>query len=153
MTYNKSKEQWNALKYNTLPSGYSQYTIFNSKRSGNNIKLMIYRHILIYLSNNGVYMEGWHIDHVDRNKENNLPINLIAKPPIDNVANSNRATGRRVNGLRVIRHAEIQQIKGLLAAGLSQSAIARQLDLNRLSVRYTIKRIQSGLPLKHDNIA
>ena len=152
LTYHKTDKIWNVLKYRVLPSGYAQYTIFNSKRSGNNIKLMIYRHILIYLSNNGVYLEGWQIDHVDRDKANNLPGNLVAKPAVDNIANSERLRTNVVNGLRVIRHAEIQDIKDLLAEGLSQSAIARQLDLNRLSVRYTIKRLQSGLPMKYDNV-
>jgi DNA invertase Pin-like site-specific DNA recombinase len=50
-----------------------------------------------------------------------------------------------------IRHKEIEQIKELMKMDLSQSEIARRLKLNRLTVRFTMKNIQDGKPLRFEN--
>lgn len=145
-TLHKGKNEWRELKPHVLPSGYAQVTLFNSVRGKGNIDVTAYTHVVIYLANNGLYPEGWQIDHKDRDNRNCLPDNLEAKPAVDNIKNSSNNGG---GAIRLIRRQEIVNIKELSGKGMSQSAIARQLNLNRLSVRYTIKQIESGFPLKY----
>ena len=52
--------------------------------------------------------------------------------------------------LKLIRAPEIASIRLLLDDGYSQASIAKLLRLERLSVRYIIKRIEAGLPLKYE---
>lgn len=52
--------------------------------------------------------------------------------------------------LKLIRSPEIASIRQLLSCGYSQASIAKQLSLERLSVRYIIKRIEAGLSLKYE---
>jgi hypothetical protein len=137
--YRMSKGKWLVMKPSTLPTGYQQYTLSINKNS-----VVVYRHIAVYLADKHLpYPEGYAIDHIDRDKSNNSPENLRAVPHWINASNS---IGRRpVKDLRVIRGKE----KILHALGKSQSAIARELDLNRLSVRYTIKKLESGATMKY----
>ena len=50
-----------------------------------------------------------------------------------------------------IRHKEIKAIKELMALDLSQSEIARRLNLCRTSVCRTINKIKAGKELRFDN--
>lgn len=135
------------LKPNRLPSGYMQY-ILNPNRP--EFKVIAYCHQIVYLANYGEYDETFIINHKDRNRLNNLPYNLEAK---SHKGNSENSIGRQPTktGLRLIRANEIKQIKNLISENHSQSYIARRLNLNRLSVRYIIKRIENGFKLKYEN--
>ena len=53
--------------------------------------------------------------------------------------------------MKPIRTAEITQIKALMGEGMKQSQIARTLNLNRLSVRRTMAKIENGEVLKYEN--
>lgn len=147
--YHKALNTRQQLKGNVLKSGYTQYILFNSKRGKDSVKVIIYKHIAIYIYHNGIYPEGMQIDHVDRNNQNDKISNLRAVTPLTNILNSKSGHGVGVE-LRLIRSEEIKDIKRLLLDGLSQSEIALKLDLNRLSVRYIIKQIESGKALKYE---
>jgi hypothetical protein len=140
---------WRPLQPNKLPSGYQQVHLFSGERYGRGISVLVYKHIAIYLFNNGLYPEGFQIDHLDRDNTNNLPSNLMAKSCKGNRENQ-RARPMTIKGTRIIRHKEIAAIRVKHAAGTSQARIAAELDLNRLSVRYIIKKIEAGLPLKYE---
>ena len=137
-----SKGLWLPIVSGKLPNGYEQYHLM-IKRD----KVSVYRHILVYLSNYGVYPEGYEIDHKDRDKTNNKPYNLRAVPVCINAANKDKKINTAK--VRTIRGKEIEKINALRLEGLSQSAIARELNLNRLSVRYTIKRLEEGSKMKY----
>jgi hypothetical protein len=146
----KKTGEWKMMKPIKHKSGYQQYRIGNNLRTeGANASVVVYRHILIYLAYNGMYPAGWHIDHINRDNTDNRPENLEAKPPKENKENSTN----RWDALppAKIRAKEIQQIKELMQQGLNHSEIARRLALNRLTVRYTIKNIESGKPLKYEH--
>jgi DNA-binding XRE family transcriptional regulator len=55
--------------------------------------------------------------------------------------------------IRTIRRKQIDEIKQLMdiEPKLSQSEIARRLNLNRLSVRNTMIKLENGCPLKYEN--
>jgi hypothetical protein len=133
---------------NPLPTGYIQCIMYNGKRYGKGIRVIVYKHILIYLHNFGEYPEGYVIDHQDRINTNNMPNNLIAKTPQGNRENSEHPKEHKPS--RNIRAKEIEQIKELLKTTANQSQIARELKLNRLAVRYVIKKIEQGNKLKYE---
>jgi hypothetical protein len=133
------------LKGTQFESGYRQVTL---NKWYPHLKVTAYVHQIIYLANNGTYDEGLEIDHLDRNPRNNLPDNLACKTSAKNSENS---IGRQpIQKTKSIRNKEIKKIKELRANGNSQASIARLLGLNRLSVRYIIKRIEGGHPLKYE---
>lgn len=136
------------LKPNLLPTGYKQVVVANHRRGEANISVRVYYHCLIYLGNKGVYPDGWEIDHVDSDKTNCHISNLEPKTHKDNV--NNRMEKHPIDVYNTIRSAEIANIKQLMAVGLSQAEIARRLNLNRLSVRYTINNIKTGKKLKYE---
>jgi hypothetical protein len=150
--YAVRKSGLHRLVGNTLPSGYRQHTIFNGVRYGKGIKATVYQHILCYMFHNGMYEEGLVIDHIDGDNTNNRIENLRAIPQSVNVnpykVNENIQTNPYC--MRPIREKEIEQIKELMKQNHSQSYIARYLDLNRCSVRYTMKNIQQNKPLKYE---
>lgn len=146
--YHKAKAQWFVLKPNVLPTGYKQITLCVPSRKGKGLSLQCYLHQAIFLSFNGTFDPTWQIDHKDNDHRNNLPSNLRAVPISVNLDNRPRRKPNK-QGIRTIRSKEIEQIKELVAAGFSQSSIAKQLDLNRCSVRYTIKQIEAGKTLKY----
>lgn len=134
------------LKCNLLPSGYQQITLFAGRRTG--IKVILYLHVLVYLAWHGPYDENLEISHEDNNKLNCSIYNLAAKTTAMNYANS--PDREYPMSLKLIRSGEIADIRRLHTFGYSQNRIAKELSLNRLSVRYTIKRIEAGLPLKYE---
>lgn len=134
------------LKTNKLPTLYEQITLFKGRCTG--VKVVCYIHQVIYLAKNGLFDPELEIDHDDRDITNNRGANLIAKTPKQNINNRNERSYYPV--VKTIRAAEIAKIKELLVFGNSHASIARQLGLERLSVRYTIKRIEAGLPLKYE---
>lgn len=134
------------LKCNMLPSEYQQLTLFAGRGTG--IKVILYLHQLVYLVWYGMYDPEMEISHEDNNKLNCGIYNLALKTPSQNQLNSPRSF--YTCKLRLIRSKEIEQIRALYSRGMSQSKVAKTLDLNRLSVRYIIKRIEAGLPLKYE---
>lgn len=131
----------------TFQSGYKQ---FHLSMADEKLKVSAYCHQIVYLAYFGEYDENLVIDHLDRNNRNNMPLNLEPKTHKQNIENSNKRK-RNESGVRSIRNKEIKEIRKLHAEGRSQSYIARELDLNRLSVRYTIKNIETGAPLKYEH--
>lgn len=140
---------WSEMAYGVLPGGYSQVQLTNSKRGKKNVSIRVYKHVVIYLANYGLYPEGFHIDHIDRDKDNNHPSNLRA---VTAKANSDNKEPERMRGgeIRTIRSNDIAQIRELHAKGFSQSAIAKMLNKNRLTIRYTIKNIEAGRVMKYE---
>ncbi len=134
------------LKTNLLPSRYQQLTLFKGRNTG--VKINIYLHQVIYMSKHGMYDPDFEIDHEDRDRMNNKGCNLVAKSKQHNIQNSHRTY--YPDKLKLIRAGEIASIRHLLSKGYSQASIAKQLGLERLSVRYIIKRIEAGLPLKYE---
>lgn len=142
------------IKGTTLPTGYKQHNLFNRKRGKKAKMVRAYFHHIVYLCRHPVraeyYPETWVIDHIDRNCRNNDIRNLCAMPVYLNTQNTTQVD-KYANGIRTIRGNEIAEIRMLHSEGLSQSAIARQLNLNRLSVRRTVKKIERGEELKYEN--
>jgi DNA-binding CsgD family transcriptional regulator len=143
---------WRPLLGNTLPSGYKQFILFNGKRGPEGIKVIVYQHVLTYIATHGPYTEGLVVDHIDGNVSNNRIDNLRAIPQRANIRPDKTYATRSANeyGTTPIRAKEIEDIKELMALGFSQAHIARTLNLNRCSVRYTINNIKSGKVLKFE---
>lgn len=135
------------LKVNTLPTGYKQIVLFKGRNTG--VKCILYLHQLVWLSVNDMYDETMTIDHIDGYKDNNGITNLRLLTQRDNSLNIQQPK-TMCKEFNTIRQPEIKAIKLLMSLGYSQSTIAKELGLNRLSVRYTIKRIESGIPLKYE---
>jgi hypothetical protein len=131
-------------------NGYYQLHLYNGRRGIDGIDVMVYLHIVLYLYHKGEYPEGWQIDHIDSNKDNLHYSNLEAKTCLDN--NHNRMQRDVINGnqTKIIRDEEIKAIRCYHIQGKSQSWIARELDLGRLAVRYTIKKIEKGESFKFE---
>lgn len=115
-----------------LPSGYIQCRLLIDGKI-----VIVYKHILIYLYNNGCYPENRVIAHKDLNNTNNKPENLIATTQSNNVLMSSkpRAGIRR----KVLSYQEINSIINLSKLGNSDLSISNQLGINRTVVRYHTK--------------
>ena len=135
------------MKCLPLPTGYTQLVVSNHKRGINHIAVRVYKQVFIYLATYGEYNEGYEIDHIDRDKSNDNASNLRAVPIHQNHANRSKRTHGEI---KPIRAAEIKQIRELHRQNLTQSKIAMQLGLNRVSVRYIIKKIDKGEKLKYE---
>lgn len=151
---NKSEKR---LKGALLPSGYIQVSLSNGKRNrkagdNKNVQGIFYVHQIVFFSLNGFYDESKVINHIDSNPQNNRASNLELVTQSDNIKKSTYGMNDVVFEQRLIRDKEIAQIRDLMAQNLSQSAIAKQLNLNRCSVRRTMKKIESGEKLKYDEL-
>lgn len=142
---------WRNMSPSILPNGYKQLTISNHKRQDTRISIRIYEHVFMYMLTHGIYDDGLIIDHIDGNPSNNHIDNLRAITQAVNVNPIKTRKTKGVNELRPIRMAEITEIRRLMNEGYSQSMIAKILDLNRLSVRYTINNIKNGKTLKYEH--
>lgn len=148
LSYRVAKKEWKEIKPNILPSGYKQYIIFLGRFKKE--KQIVYGHQLVWLAANGLYDETKQLNHIDFNKGNNALSNLELVTPQANVIHSvpNRVYSKQ--GFRTIRSKDIANIKELFASGVTgQSEIGRRLNLHRLSVRYILKQIEKGEPLKY----
>ena len=142
------------LPFQILPNGYHQRRLYNGRRNRNGKNVSVqgayYLHQVIYFAKFGFYDEGCVIDHIDRDKSNNRIDNLRCVTHKVNVSNK----GERSKSLSVkfVRGNEIAEIRRMMNLNMSQSAIARVLGLNRLTVRWTMKKIENGIPLKYDGV-
>lgn len=143
--YSIKKSGVKLLKPGILPSKYQQHTMFANRKSGD--KGIFYLHQIIYFAHHGFYDPCCVIDHIDRNKLNCRIDNLRLVTFQENIV-IDRQSYAKVRG---IRGKEIADIRAKLADGLSQSRIAKDLNLNRLSVRYIVKQIEAGATLKYEN--
>lgn len=132
----------------THKSGYKQIHIFNGRRGSEGINAIVYVHQLVYMMHFGGYDECMNIDHIDRDPTNNDISNLRLVSIREN--HLNRSNPVRSESVKTIRSEEINSIRDLMSLGLSQSAIAKELNLKRLSVRYIMKKIENNEPLKYD---
>lgn len=144
----KVRGKWRWLKENNLPSGYKQVCLFAGRGKGPGVR--VYLHIALYIGVHGAYADGLHIDHINRDRSDNRIQNLRAVLPVVNRLNTSESVYPA--DLRLIRANEIKAIRELHSSGLNQSEIARRLGLVRLSVRYVVKRIEAGLPLKYEAV-
>lgn len=125
-------------------TGYCQYQL-----QSNGKRITAYRHQISYLYYYGQYPENYVIDHLNRDKSNCLPENLRAVTQKVNVQNSEKPNRSNVK-LNTLRSEEIKTIRKLNNEGMSQNAISKKMNLHRLSVRYVIKKTESGEPLKYE---
>lgn len=146
--YSLRSSGWHKMSPLVHVSGYMQLHIYNGRRGINGVNTMVYVHQLVYMLNNGSYPPDFNIDHIDRNPLNNDISNLRVISSKDN--NNNRKVSVRPIKVNTIRANEIKAIRELMSSGLSQSAIAKELNLNRLSVRYIIKKIENNESMKYD---
>lgn len=119
-----------------LPSGYKQCILYNGNRNKGSLKVVVYKHIAIYLHHFGCYNWGKVIAHKDLNKLNNSPGNLVAVSQSENILMSK--TNR--TGI-VLKRLTIEQKETILQLGndgLNQSQISKKLGINRTVVRYTL---------------
>ena len=135
------------LRVNTLPTGYQQITIFKGRNTG--VKELLYLHQLVWLYANGMYDDKLQIDHINGNKSDNRLSNLRLLSPSDNCLNLQQPKPQ-YQIKKLIRASEIAMIRQLLQGNNSQSSIAKQLGLNRLSVRHIVKQIEAGNKLKYE---
>ena len=119
-----------------LPSGYKQCILYNGKRMNGNLKVVVYKHIAIYLHHFGCYNWGKVIAHKDLNKSNNSPSNLVAVSQSENILMSK--TNRTGINLKRLTIEQKETILQLYNNGLNQSQISKQLGINRTVVRYTL---------------
>lgn len=150
-SYYKALGVWEVVKGNLLPSVYRQHIIYLGR--GTKARCVVYEHHLMWLVCCGAFKEGLVIHHKDTDRSNNRLSNLDVVSQCKNVEHARRERERVKSGIsRLIRETEIASIKFYLRAGeKNQSKIARELNLNRLSVRYTIKKIEAGAALKYEN--
>lgn len=146
LVYSIRKRGRTLLKAAQLSSKYRQIMLFKGRGTG--IKAIVYLHELVYIAWHGFYDPSFDVCHEDNNNENNSIYNLMARTKAQNKANS--PASYYPTELRLIRSPEIAKIRQLHSVGNSQASIAKQLELNRLSVRYIIKRIESGQPLRYE---
>lgn len=133
-----------------LSSGYIQCTIFNGKRGNGNIKVIVYKHILIYMNTYGYYDDNLVIDHINGDCRDNRIENLQAVSQSANKLKSPKQQG--VFQMRPIRSDSIAEIKRMLDNGVrNYSQIARTLNLNRCTTMYVAKKILAGAELKYEN--
>lgn len=143
------KGEWSELKYGNVSNGYQQVSLFNGRRVKGAMSVVVLRHIVVYLAANGEYAEGMMIIHKDKNPTNFHPDNLQA---VSVEEKKLRQVEKNPNESHLlIRTEEIASIRKLHGEGKTHSSIARELGLLRTSVRYIIKKIEQGLPLKYEN--
>lgn len=147
-SFRVGRGEWVDCVPTTLLSGYKQHIIYLGR--GKKEKVVVYLHLLVYLSENGIYEEGLVVDHEDSNPGNCAISNLRLTTVNGDLEFSIKNRPKTHNDWRVIRHEEIRQIRELMKVGASQSAIAKALDLNRLSVRHIYNKINKGEPLKFE---
>lgn len=130
---------------NLLPNGYKQHLIFFKR--GTYKPIVVYEHVLIYLSVYGVYPEHMVIDHIDNNPANNKIDNLQC---ITQEQNVNRKPRSR-NGVKCSRITtkQIKQMIDLFNTDISSLKIAKQLNINRVTVQYYRKRFLNGDYIKY----
>lgn len=133
-----------------LSSGYIQCLIFNGKRGSDNIRVLVYKHILIYMNTYGYYDDGLVIDHINGDCRDNRIENLQAvSQSVNKLKSPKQETTFQI---RPIRSDEIAEIKRMLDMGVrNYSQIARTLNLNRCTTMYIAKKILAGGKLKYEN--
>lgn len=149
-SFRKSKG-WEVMRPNRPKNGYLQYKFFFGRRDGTP-PVLVYGHVAVWISVSGEYEEGMEVNHKDLIKTNNGIGNLelvTAKRNIEHFLENDERMSP--GGVFTIRGEEIDSIKFYLRAGeKNHSKIARELGLKRSAVRYTIKKIESGEPLKYE---
>lgn len=148
-SFRKNVNDWVDCVHTLLPSKYKQNVIHLGR--GQNTKVTVYLHVLVWIACNGEYDEGMVIDHEDSDPSNCALSNLRLVTQSSNIEFSIKNRPKTQKDWRVIRSDEIAKIRELVAAGKNQSAIARTMDLNRLSVRRIVNKIKNGEELKFEN--
>jgi hypothetical protein len=148
-SFRKNVNEWMDCVYTILPSGYKQNIIHLGR--GQNTKITVYLHNLVWLACNGPFPEDKVVKHKDGDPGNCSLGNLELLSLSETAIQSKKITPK---GTRVIRCDEITAIKKLLEENpnWSKSQIARELGLNRVSVTRVINKIKSGEKLKWEDM-
>lgn len=138
----KNGGAYRMLSPTILKSGFIQYKIYDGK----NGYLQIYAHHLVWLSIVGPFDQSDDIVHANRDRSNNGLENLFKR---ENFIGTPKEKTK--SEIRTIRKPEIEKIKYMLDMGeTNHSKIAKDLGLNRLSVRRTILKIKNNEKLKYE---
>lgn len=122
-----------------LKSGYLQIRLYPG---GDQTAIQVYWHDLAWLMIHGKYDESKRVAFKDGNKENRVPGNLEL---VD------RKKKDKSEEIRTIRGHEIDSIRFMVKGGEKNVAkIARDLNLNRCSVRRVIHKINAGEKLEFE---
>lgn len=125
--------------------GKKQHTI-----SHEGTKVIVYLHVLVWISQKGVYKPGKVVHHIDEDMGNCAISNLELVTHKKNIKYSLKNRAPKREGDNSHRGEVITKIREKLAEGKNQSEIARDLGLKRLGVRYIVKKIEAGEPLKFE---
>ena len=145
-SFRPATQEWKEVKPRIQPSGQKQHSIYHEGTG-----IYVYLHILVWISKNGTYKPGKVVHHIDTIMGNCAISNLKLVTQKKNIKYSlvNRPKTRENDDQ--IRGEVITKIREKLKDGKNQSAIARELGLKRLAVRYVIKQIESGKVLKFED--
>ena len=142
--YSRRNGKFELLAPTILKTGFLQYHLFLGRGKSESIR--IYGHCLVWLSVHGRFSPKDKITHISGCRTDNGINNLIKKEWFQGVPKVETAAG-----IKPIREEEINKIKYLVEMGeVNHSEIARQLGLNRSSVRRTVIKIQKGEQLKYE---
>ena len=147
-SFRKNLNEWVDCVHTLLPSGYKQNIIHLGR--GQNTKITVYLHNLIWLAFNGEFAE----DMVVKHKDGDLGNCALGNLELLSLSESSVVRPKSDKGTRVIRYDEITAIKKLLEENpnWSKSQIARSMGLNRVSVTRVINKIKSGDKLKWEDM-
>lgn len=151
MSYRKAKGCFVVVKPNVLPTGYKQHVMYLGRGMGE--RVVVYLHVLVWISVYGVYEEGMVVEFIDGDVGNCSIDNLRLCSSVESVSSSLVNRPDVYGKVKTIRSNEIFYIREMMDKGFSQSRIARELGLNRLSVRYVYNKIKNGEALKYEGMS
>jgi hypothetical protein len=145
-SFRKNLNEWVDCVHTLLPSGYKQNIIHLGR--GQNTKITVYLHNLVWLACNGPFSE----DKVVKCKDGDFGNCSLGNLELLSLSESSVVRPKSDKGTRVIRYDEITAIKKLLEENpsWSKSQVARSLGLNRISVARVINKIKNGEELKFE---
>lgn len=141
-----SNGEWKEVVPAVQPTGQKQVSLSDQGTS-----IRVYLHILVYISQKGTYKEGKVVHHIDTDMGNCAISNLKLVTHKKNIKYSLVNRPKKRENDNQIRGKVITQIREKLTEGKTHSAIARELGLKRLGVRYVVKQIEAGKTLKFES--
>ena len=136
--YKKGTDSWNEIVGSNI-NGYKQVNLRYLSRRGNGYNVLVYAHHVVYLSVFGEYDPEMEINHIDHVRDNNAINNLQLTTKSKNICHSRRRERLRSGGNgKFVTPGMINKIAELARSGYSQSRIAREMNINRLTARWHI---------------
>jgi hypothetical protein len=129
-----------ALTGKVVDDKYMYFKIYGGRGVG--APMYVYGHDLAWISSFGIIPPGKRVAFKDGNRMNFR---------LENLELVSTRSGMKF-GNRRIRHDDIWSIKFYLKGGeRNASKIAKELQLGEQAVRYTIKKLEAGEPLKYED--